>query len=509
MIDRRSLIIASSILVFFLILLLFSYSDLGREPKLMSALTATMTVLWLTEAVPLAVTALLPIPLFPVLGIMPSKAVALQYANHMIFLFLGGFMIAVAMEKCQLHRRLALGIVGATGNQLPRIVFGFMAATGFLSMWISNTATVMMMLPIALAMIQEVRFGDAGDRIQKVFAVCLLLGIAYAANVGGTVTLIGTPPNIIFAGVVEKLYPKAPSMTFVQWIKLAWPLSTAFAVFIWWLLTHELKRCLRKTNDAHVLDLSQLQKRPLSKAEKRVLLVFLITAFLWLFRQPLELAMFTIPGWSDLFAYSPYLHDSTVAMLMGLILFFVPSGEKHMDPSGCAVDDHLLDWQTFQSKVPWQVIFLFGGGFALAAGFQETGLTLWLADRLTLLSSLHPLLLILILCLLVTFLTEVTSNTATASVILPVLASTAVAIELHPYFLLIPATLSASCAFMLPVATPPNAIVYGSGFVSARDMAKMGLKINLVGAIWISLFVYFFGKFLLGVDSLALPPWAQ
>lgn len=460
----------------------------------MLAVTALMAIWWIGEGTSLAVTALLPLVLFPLLGILPSKGVAPNYANHLIFLFLGGFMIALAMEKWNFHKRLALWIISAMGTEPQRIVLGFMVATAFLSMWISNTASTMMMLPVAMAVVRQIALdaslngeknSESQQQIENGLGLVLMLGLAYSASIGGVGTLIGTPPNIVFAGFYKKLFPDNPEISFFQWMVLAIPIVMVFIPIVWVYLCRYVSPVPLQSISAGSDEIIQKELDDLgamNRAEKIVAAVFCFTAFLWIFRKPISLGEFAIPGWSGLFAHPKYLHDSTVAMAMGVLLLILPvNGSRGMDLHGKR-EYFALDWKTVQLKVPWGILILFGGGFALASGFGATGLDKWIGAKLTGISGWPLWAVVLTICLVVTFLTELTSNTATTTMILPILGLSAVAVNIHPLLFMVPATLAASFAFMLPVATPPNAIVFGSGWVSVPQMSRAGFILNLVGA---------------------------
>ncbi len=434
-----------------------------------AAVATLMAVWWLTEAIPIPATALLPIALFPVLGVMNGADITRAYGHHLIYLFLGGFLIAVTMEKWNLHHRIALHTIRLVGVTPQRIVLGFMLATAFLSMWISNTATTMMMVTIAAAVLREVAQQVEHKPGGLSFGVALMLGIGYAASIGGVATLIGTPPNAIFAGVVEKTY--GYSISFLDWMTFGLPLAMVMLLVTWWYLTRVMFRsevAQLPGGKAYILD--QLERLgPMTREEKRVAMVFCGVAAMWVLRglyQPASLHM---------------VKDSTIAILGALLLFLIPVNLRKRE--------FLLDWQTAVT-IPWDIIILFGGGFALAQGFQDSGLTGWLAQWLTVLRGVDLLVVIAAVVLLVIFLTEVTSNTATASLLLPVMGALAAAIEVHPYGVMVAAVVAASFAFMLPVATPPNAIVFSSRYVTITQMAKAGMWLNLIGVVLISAFVY-------------------
>jgi solute carrier family 13 (sodium-dependent dicarboxylate transporter), member 2/3/5 len=450
-----------------------------------------IAVWWITEVIPLAVTSLLPVVLFPLAGVMDGRLVAAQYFNDVIFLFMGGFMVALAMQRWNLHRRIALNIMLFTGVSPPRILLGFMLASAFLSMWISNTATAMMMLPIAISIIQELEKIRA-DKGETRFSIGLLLGIAYGSSIGGISTLVGTPPNLSFVRIFHISFPDAPEIAFSQWVLMALPVAILLFFTTWWVL--HLFFSPKKSDRIVVSKLvivRQLQKLgPRSWEEGVVSVAFLLMALLWLFRADLVLGSFTLPGWGSLLPYGNLLNDGSVAIAMAVALFIIPSRNKK--------GTTLLDWNT-ASALPWHILLLFGGGFALAAGFKESGLSLWFGEQLIGITGFHPLLIMLAICLIMTFLTELTSNTATTEMVLPILAGIAITTNINPLLLMVPATLSASLAFMLPVATPPNAIVFGTGKITMAQMARTGLLLNLIGAVVVSLMMYFWGSFVFNI----------
>ena len=481
---------------------LLTLTDLDPERASVTAMAAValwMAVWWMTEAVPLAVTALLPVALYPLLGIMSSQDIAPYYINSIIFLFLGGFMVALAMERWNLHRRIALRIITAVGGGPDRIVLGFMIAAAFLSMWISNTATAMMMAPIAMAVVKGVAEDKDPAQVRR-FAVALLLGTAYGCSVGGLATLIGTPPNLLFVSNLQLLFPEAPEISFAGWMVIGLPVSVIMLALVWALLTvlFGLRR-LRGLIDHGVFARERDLLGPPSFEEKVVFVDFVLLAALWLTRTGLKLGDVQIPGWSALLPDGSLVDDGTVAVVMALLLFLVPSRNVR--------GRRLMDWRAAR-RLPWAIVLLFGGGFALAKGFVDAGLSGWLGERMTGLAELPPVLMVLCVCLIMTFLTELTSNTATTQMALPVVASVAVAIGVNPLLLMVPATLSASCAFMLPVATPPNAIIFGTELVEIREMARTGVVLNLVGALVITAAIYLFGAAAFGESMSVTPAWA-
>jgi len=498
---KRKIAVLVGGLIFFSVILLIPLPE-GMTPsgKRLLAISALMACWWIGEGTAIAVTALLPLILFPLLGIMSSKQVAPNYANHFVFLFLGGFMIALAMEKWNFHKRLALWIISLIGTGLNRIVLGFMTAAAFLSMWISNTATTMMLLPVGMAVVRQVAEQSTLDgrhneitkrQVAESLGVVLMLGLAYSASIGGVGTLIGTAPNIVFAGFYKKLYPENPEISFVEWMAVAIPIVILFVPVVWIYLCRivapiSLNRIEFAKDNGDVINNELTALGKITRPEKMVACVFALTALLWIFRRPLALGSVKLPGWSNLFPHPEMLHDSTVAMIMGVLLMLIPAQSGQTATANHKGEYFLLDWNTVETRMPWGILLLFGGGFALASGFIKTGLTGWIGDQLTGLSSLPLWAVVLFVCLGITFLTELTSNTATSTMILPVMGAAAVVAGFHPLMLMLPATLSASFAFMLPVATPPNAIVFGSGWVSVPAMSRAGLALNLIGAIFIT-----------------------
>lgn len=464
-----------------------------------AAVALLMAAWWITEAIPLAITALLPMVLFPALGIMNGKAVAPVYFNHIIFLFIGGFLVALAMQRWNLHKRIALRILLWFGINPRSILLGFMVATAFLSMWISNTATTMMMVPIVLAIILNLEDHLGKSKVRK-YSIGVFLGVAYSASIGGIATLVGTPPNLSFARILAISFPEAPDISFANWMVFAFPISVLMLILVWIYLAFFF--CPKKSEFGLDLEIFKKQYRelgPISYEERVVLFDFIILAVLWLTRANIKIGAFNFPGWSSLFPHPGFLNDGVVAIAMAIILFLMPSKKQ--------TGSRVMEWDAI-AKLPWNIVLLFGGGFALASGFKESGLSLWFGHQLQGAGFLHPILLVACICLIITFLTELTSNTATAEMLLPILAALAVAVKINPLFLMIPGTLSCSCAFMLPVATPPNAIVFGTERLRIADMARAGFLLNLTGVVIITLATYFLGRLVFGIDLTQMPDWA-
>jgi sodium-dependent dicarboxylate transporter 2/3/5 len=452
----------------FLIILNFLQSDgLSEQATAVLAVTSWIAIWWITEAIPIEATALLPIILFPLFGALGLKETGAAYGHKFIFLFVGGFILAIAIEKWNLHKRIALHIIRIVGTSLINIMLGFMLSTALLSMWISNTATTVMMLPIGMAVISQVNGGNLRKDTQ--FGKALMLSIAYSASIGGMATLIGTPPNLILAGVVNELY--GIEISFLQWFQFGLPVAIVLLFVCWVYLGYfafSLKG-LEMPSGKKVIDAQIKELGKMSKEERSVAIIFILTAIAWICRSFL------------LSEFIPAIDDTIIALIAGIAMFVVPSQRK---------GEGLLKWED-AVQLPWGVLLLFGGGIALAIGFDTSGLAEWIGNQLTALNGAPLFILVLIIVASVNFLTEITSNLATTTILLPVLAALAVVTDVHPYLLLVAATVAASCAFMLPVATPPNALVFGSGYVKMSDMIRTGIWLNLLSIILLTLIVYF------------------
>ncbi|MEZ5573434.1 MAG: SLC13 family permease [Halioglobus sp.] len=428
----------------------------GSDLATVGFVASVCVVWWVFEPIPIPVTSLLPLAILPLLGVLTPAEVGQAYGSPLILLLLGGFLLSKAMEHSGAHRRIAFGMVNLVGaSSARRVVIGFMAASAVLSMWISNTATTLMLLPVALAVLDGVE-----DRSN--LAAPLLLGIAYAASIGGLGTPIGTPPNLIFMQVFEQT--TGQRISFTQWMSWALPVVVLMVPAMAIALTRNLSGIM------------QIQLPAMGRwqtHERRVLVVFVLTAVAWITRAE------PFGGWSAWLGL-PQADDASVALLAVVVMFLVPNGKG----------GRLLDWES-ASSIPWGVLLLFSGGICLAKGFVSSGLSELMGQSLVSITTIHLYALMLFICLAVTFMTEATSNTATTALLMPVLAAAAVATGLAPEVIMVPAAMSASCAFMLPVATAPNTVVYGSGLVSTARMAREGLLMNLLGAVVISSVCYF------------------
>ncbi|MFW6106462.1 MAG: SLC13 family permease [Desulfovermiculus sp.] len=482
-------------ILFFILYLVPTPEGMSAEAQAVMASTAWIATWWICESIPIPATSLLPVVLFPLTGALATSKVTPSYANHLVFLFMGGFMIALAMEKWNLHKRIALAIILLIGGGPKRIILGFMVATAFLSMWISNTATTMMMTPIGLAVILQFAAIIEREKMDVdvslgrfAFGTALMLGIAYSASIGGVATLIGTPPNAVFAGVVKEMYGQ--EIGFGTWMLYGVPLAAASLFFCWYYLTNfAFKITFNELPGGQELIADEMKKLgPMGREESRVLIVFVAVALLWLSRGFLL---------SDIF---PGMSDATIGILGALALFAWPVDLKK--------GQFILDW-TAMKNLPWGILILFGGGFAVAGGFSDSGLAEWIATRLAALEGAPMLLIVLCVVTLAIFLTEITSNTATSTMLMPIMASMAVAMGLHPYAMMVTAALACSFAFMLPVATPPNAIVFGSGYISIPQMARAGIIMNLFGIAVITLLTLYYLPVVWGIDMMHVPGWVN
>jgi sodium-dependent dicarboxylate transporter 2/3/5 len=485
--EKRSVqygIISFSIVSFFLVLFLVDFGPDKFNAEIVAAATISMAVLWMTEVIPLSATSLIPLIIFPLFGVLEANTIAQSYINSTIFLFIGGFIIALAMEKWNLHKRVALTVILWFGSSPSGVVLGFMIATAFISMWISNTATALMVLPIGLAIMHKLE-DEYGKEDMLPFSKALMLGIAFACTIGGIATLIGTPPNLVFLRVYSISFPDKPPILFGEWIKIALPISIVMLIIFWYLIAkvfYPVKKGLEF--DPVIL---RKEKESLGKTtyeEKVVMTVFVITSLLWLFRVELDLGFVKIPGWSKLLPHYKLIDDGTVAIMMAFLLFILPtnSGESKR---GYIIDNDVI------RKVPWDIILLFGGGFAIAEGFIKSRLSEIIGRQFIALNGFPLIVIIGVICLVITFLSEVTSNTATAQIALPVLASLAIQINTDPLLIMIPATIAASMGFMLPISTPPNAIIFSSERLKIIDMVKPGIFLDFICIIIITLLSYF------------------
>ncbi|MFA0965011.1 DASS family sodium-coupled anion symporter [Roseivirga sp. BDSF3-8] len=479
---KRNLPIYLGPLAFILLEILGKPESMSIEAFHVLSATVWIAIWWVTEAVPIAVTALLPIILFPLTGALPLDETTVSYGHKYIFLYLGGFMIAIAIERWDLHKRIALNIINIIGSNVSMIILGFMVATAFLSMWISNTATSVMMLPIGMAIVAQFKETTHDKDFSQVVGKALMLAIAYSASIGGVATLIGTPPNLVLAGILEEIY--GYELTFVTWMKFGLPVSLVLLAICWVYLTRFSFKLKNKSLPGGKSEIKNMLRSlgKITYEEKAVLVIFTLTALAWISRSLLS-------------TFIPSLDDTIIAMSAGILLFVVPAKGKKRK---------LITWKE-AVKMPWGIILLFGGGMALAKGFTATGLAEWIATQMSRLDGLSIILLILVLVALVNFLTEITSNLATTAMILPILAPLCLSFNVHPLVIMVGVTVAASCAFMLPVATPPNAVVFGSGYLRIPDMVRTGISMNILSIILITLATYLLLPLLWQIDPSVFP----
>lgn len=456
----------------YVVLALLAPDSLESPARHVLGLAIWMAIWWVSEPVPLAATSLLPAGVLPALGVVTAREAVAPYANELVFLYLGGFFLAAALERWNAHARIAYGLIAAIGFSSRRIVLGVMVATAFISMWISNTATAAMMYPIVLAIMP---LFSGQDRDAHHTRTALLLGMAYAASIGGMGTLLGTPPNVILAGAARELLGQ--EVSFVSFLAFGVPLVVVLLPLCWALLVFVLfpSRALLDAGASGVLQDRRKALGPLRGGEFATLTVFVLTALAWLNRERKEIGEFTIPGLVDI---SPRLTDATIGILGALFLFVIPARDTN------GAKRPLLTWDEART-IPWDVLLLFGGGLSLAAAMESTGLAKWLGDHLTALGGLPPLVLYLGLAVFVLLLSELASNTAVATMMMPIIATLATAVGQPPLLLMLVAAFAASTGFALPVATPPNTIVFGSGRVRVRDMARAGVALDLIAIVLI------------------------
>ncbi len=455
----------------FLLVLLIAPFELALENKVF-AVAAWMLIWWMLEAVELYITAMLPMVLFPMLGILSVSATFIPYANPIIFLFLGGFILALGMETHRLHERIAFGLLRLTGSRPAGIIFGFMLATASVAMWISNTATAVMLLPIGLSVIELVGSDERTQPILGRFALLMMLGIAYAANIGGMITLIGTPPNLVFAGYYYEHF--GVDFSFLEWLKIGVPVGVGLLLAGFLLLT-KVVYPIRSGNIDGVDELLEARWKALGKVkrgEALVMIIFGFTVFLWI----------SASFWNDLFE-TRFLNNTSIAMLGGLLLFTVPLDWKE--------GKFILQWSD-AAKLPWGILILFGGGLSLASGLEAAGFIDQIVAWITSLGFQDVLGLLIALTVAALFMTEVMSNVALVTVLLPVVFGIAEAMEVNTLLLTIPVTLAASCAFMMPISTPPNAVVYSSGLVNVKQMMRAGIWMNILSILVIVAVIYLF-----------------
>ena len=472
--SRRFNIILGPSLFFIFYFLIHPFDGMNSQSHAIFCSVLWIATWWITEAIPIPVTSLLPLVLFPLTGGLDLKLTASSYGDKIIYFYMAGFFLAIAMEKWNLHKRIALNIINVVGYNKKSMVLGFMIATAFLSMWLSNTSTSIMMLPIGIAIISQVSFKK--NILNSNFGKVLMLGIAYSASIGGFATIYGTPPNLILLSNIEEYFNL--SIDFFSWFIMAFPLSCILLFICWYYLVNfsfdlsSLSNISKKTISSKIKELGKIKYE-----EKAVLLIFIVFILGLLSKQ-------------FIIEFIPQIDDTIIAISIAIFLFLIKSSDG---------ENNLIEWSD-GVKLPWGIILLFGGGLSIATAMKSSGLALWIGELAYNIDSLDLILIVLIIVMIVNFLTEITSNLATVSMLLPILASISISLGIHPYIIMVSATIAASCAFMLPVATPPNAVVFGSGYLKMTDMVKTGLVMNVISIVIVSLYVYFMLPILWDID---------
>jgi len=472
--SRRFNIILGPSLFFIFYFLIHPFDGMNSQSHAIFCSVLWIATWWITEAIPIPVTSLLPLVLFPLTGGLDLKLTASSYGDKIIYFYMAGFFLAIAMEKWNLHKRIALNIINVVGYNKKSMVLGFMIATAFLSMWLSNTSTSIMMLPIGIAIISQVSLKK--NILNSNFGKVLMLGIAYSASIGGFATIYGTPPNLILLSNIEEYFNL--SIDFFSWFIMAFPLSCILLFICWYYLVNfsfdlsSLSNVSKKTISSKIKELGKIKYE-----EKAVLLIFIVFILGLLSKQFIS-------------EFIPQIDDTIIAISIAIFLFLIKSSDG---------ENNLIEWSD-GVKLPWGIILLFGGGLSIATAMKSSGLALWIGELAYNIDSLDLILIVLIIVMIVNFLTEITSNLATVSMLLPILASISISLGIHPYIIMVSATIAASCAFMLPVATPPNAVVFGSGYLKMTDMVKTGLVMNVISIVIVSLYVYFMLPMLWDID---------
>lgn len=479
---RRLLACAIAAALFFLLPTSAAFTP---QVRFTAAVGLLMALLWMSEAIPLGLTALIPLVAFPLAGIATTERIAAPYANPAVFLFLGGFLLSATFERWNLHRRVAAFALTKVGTEPRRLVFAVILVTAFLSMWMSNTATTLMMTPIVVAIVRGL--GTSTEERTAPIGEAALLGVAYAASLGGIGTPIGTPTNLIFLGAARELFPQATTVTFAQWMVFGVAYLAILVPACWLML---IVMCKVKRGEAVPLEQLGLRRgEPITRPETTAVILCVATAILWITRADVTIGGTHIRGWASFFPEARAVSDATVAVAMAALAFLLPVGGGQ----------HLLSWEAFK-KVPWDVLILFGGGFALAEALELSGFSKWAGANMAFLGGWPPVLMIVVLCIAVTLLSEMASNVATATAMLPIAAALATSIGVHPYMLMLPTVLAASSGFMLPVATAPNTIVYGTGLVRVRAMTRAGLVLDIAATIVITLLTFLVIPWATGID---------
>ena len=475
---------------FLLLSTVLNPSEVNPKIGIMLGIAIWMLGWWITEVVPIAATSLLPIILFPLTGIISGEEISKEYVNEVIFLYLGGFILALAIEKWEVHKRIASHTLMFFGKSTFQILAGFMLITSLLSMWMSNTSIALLMLPVGISVIEKLK-EIYGDKEIGRFKIGLLIGIAYASSIGGMATLIGTPTNLVFLKVYQSHFPDGPAINFASWLIFAFPIYLILIITAFFIL-YSFYRPKKKLEiiDSSFFQIENLKLGKITYEQKVVLIVFFLFAFLMIFRADIVIGTFRIPGWSNIFSKSNYIIDSVVAIFVCVLLFVIPSKNN--------VNTAIMDWNT-ASRIPWGIILLFGGGFALEKGFDVSGLTLWFATKIDLLSGYHIIIIILAACFFALVMTQLLANVTVVQALLPLCVALAISLKINPLYLMLPITFCASAAFMLPISTPPNTILLSTNQIKMKEMLLPGLILAIISGIVISFSMYYWGSYVFGI----------
>ncbi len=479
-------------LVFILFCTIFNPSESNPKIGIMMGIAIWMLGWWVTDIVPVAITSLLPILLFPLTGIISGEEISKVYFNEVVFLYIGGFLLALSIEKWEVHKRIASRTLIVFGQGTFQILAGFMLVTSLLSMWMSNTSIALLMLPIGISVLDKLKEIYSEKELGK-FKTALLLGIAYASSIGGMATLIGTPTNLVFKKIYETSFKSGFKINFANWMIFAFPIYFILiiaAFLILYLFFKPNKKLEIIDNTFFKIENMKLGKTPYE--QKVVLFVFLLFALLMIFRADIVIGSFQIPGWSSLFNHSDYIIDAVVAAFISILLFIIPSKNRP--------GNTIMDWET-ASKIPWGIILLFGGGFALEKGFEVSGLTHWIASKIGLLSGNEMIIIILTTCFIAILMTQFIANVTVAQALLPLCVALSISLKINSLFLMIPITFGASAAFLLPISTPPNAILFATGQIKMKEMLLPGLILIIISGIVISLAMNYWGTYVFGITK--------
>ncbi len=492
--SKKYIGLLTGLLVFLVILFLPNPPGMSTEAKNAMAVVLLMTIWWIAESIPVYATAFVPLVLYPMLRVLPAGETAENYGHSYVLMMLAGFLLAKSIESSNLHKRIALVLMNLLGTSRRKLMLSLMIATAFISMCIANVTTALLMLPIALAITTRDE-AEAGRKTS--FSTAMMLATAYSASIGGVATLIGSPTNLIFLGIMENLFPDAPPISFLSWLKIGLPVTVIFLPIAWYYLVKyfKIKGSIAGSHEVVRDELKALGK--MNPVEKRVMWVFGVTTLAWIFRDDLAFGQFVVPGWSEILGLQDYVHDSTVAMASAIFLFALPDGKGN----------RLLDWKS-ASQIPWGVVMIVGGGYAIAAGFKSTGLASWMGAQLAFISG-FPFWIVLVLVVgFILFFTEINSNTATANIFLPVLASIAIAGHTNPLLLMIPATFASTFAFMMPAGTGPNTVIFASEKITVSEMVRCGFWLKLISLVVLTLILYFIIIPIMNLET-GLPAWAR